>query len=564
VGETRRKVNSIGTLMVVMGLLSSVVAGCAPAPAPTEVAPSGTATSASAATAAPSPTPTAVPKGGKLIFGLSWEPAGADPHVTSSPQGRMLARLVFDTLVVSAPDGTMYPSLATDWEMSDDGLTYTFHLRQDVHFHDGNPFNAEAVKYSLDRIVDPATKSEIAASLLGPYESTEVVDDYTVRVHLSEPFGPFMTVLTIPFIAMVSPEAAEKWGEDFDDHLVGTGPFIFKEWVRADHWTLERNPDYNWAPEFYKHQGPAYLDEIVFKFIPEATVRVGTLTTGETQMIVDVPPLDYHVLNADDAYVTYQGIQPGVPCSVAMNVTREPLDDVRVRQAIEYAIDRSSIVDTLFLRLWPVAYAPLSPTSLGYWPGAEQMYGYDPDKAMSLLDEAGWVDTDGDGIRDKDGKPLRLWWPVYTYQRMNEMAEMVQAQLKEVGIDVNVEVTTFPTLWEAATKCQHDLLHFGFPLPETDAALSTVFASSNVGTGWSHTCTKSDEIDQLLAEGRATADTDKRVEIYQKLQKLIMDQALIVPIREWTTLAAWRAEVQDVAWDVDGQVVLLYDTYVSQ
>jgi peptide/nickel transport system substrate-binding protein len=500
--------------------------------------------------------------GGRLIFGLSWEPAGIDPHVSGSAECRIISKLVFEGLVRQTPDGT-FPSLATDWEISDDGMTYTFHLRDDVTFHDGTPFNAEAVKYSLDRIVDPATKSESAASLIGPYESTEIVDDYTVRIHLSEPYAPFLTFLAHPIIAMVSPAAAEKWGEDFDDHMVGTGPFIFKEWVRQDHMTVVRNPDYNWGPASFDHQGPAYLDEIVFKFIPEATVRVGTLETGEVDMINEVPPLDFERLAADPAYNMYTVIRLGAPFAIGMNVTRPPLDDLRVRQALEYAIDRQGIVDTLFPGVSPAVSGPLTPNLLGYWAGAEEMYGYDPAKAKSLLEEAGWVDTDGDGIRDKDGQPLQLWWPAFRFERTNEVAEMVQAQLKEVGINLKVDVLTFAAINEAWNKCEHNLVHFGFLGPDPDV-LSVLFLSSNVGSGWAATCIKDDQIDDLLTRGRATTDKDERIAIYTEVQQIIMDKALIVPIRAYTLLIATRAELKGMQFDPVGYVPLFYEVYMEK
>jgi peptide/nickel transport system substrate-binding protein len=504
-----------------------------------------------------------VPKGGRLVFGLSYEPSAIDPHVNASDEGRMLDRMVFDTLVWKAPDGTFSPALATEWEISDDGKTYTFHLRDDVTFHDGTPFNAEAVKYSFDRIVDPATKSEVASSLIGPYLFTEIVDEYTVKIHLNQAFAPFLTYAALPYVGIVSPAAAEQWGEEFDDHMVGTGPFIFKEWVRGDHWRVVRNPDYNWAPAALGHQGPAYLEEILIKFIPEATVRVGTLETGETDAINDIPSLDYERIAADPSYTTYRGYLGGSPLSIAINVTLPPLDDLRVRQALEYGIDRQAIVDTLFQGLWPAEATPLSPNTLAHWDAGETMYGYDPAKAESLLEAAGWTDTNGDGIREKDGQALELWWPTIRYQRMNEMAEMVQAQLKEVGIAVKVDLVTFPAMYEAANKCEHHLVHSGFGLPDPDD-LATSFLSSNVGSGWAWTCARDHRLDDLLLQGREVTDEAERSAIYIEAQQIVMDQALSVPVRLFTTLLAARADVKDMTIDFDGLVPMLYDAYVEE
>jgi peptide/nickel transport system substrate-binding protein len=539
---------SISTIIVVV-MCAMAMAGCGATPAPTT---------------APTVAPTAVsevPTGGRLVVGLDWEPTASDPHVSSADPSRILGRMVFDTLVVKAPDGTIHPGLATAWEISDDGKTYTFHLRSGVTFHDGTPFNAQAVKYSFDRIVDPATHSETAGSSMGPYESTEVVDDYTAKVHLKEPFAPLIAYLTVPVTAIVSPTAAEKWGEDFDDHLVGTGPFIFKEWVHGDHWLLERNPDYNWGSDAFHHQGPAYLDEILIQFVKEATVRVGTLETGETQVITMVPPQDFVRFSQDPAYTTLQGSMGGVPESICINVTRPILSDLKVRQALEYAIDRQAILDTIWFGQWPAAFGALSPGGVGYWAGAEQMYAYDPEKAKALLDEAGWVDTNGDGIREKDGQPMLLQMPAIQWMQENQMAEVVQAQLREVGIDVNVQNMAYAAEWEMASKCEHDLAACGFYSGDPDD-LASLFLSSNVGPGYAWTCAKDAKLDDLLLQGRATTKADERAKIYTEAQQLIMEQALIKPVHLWTTLTAARSEVKGLWLDPDGLVLMFYDAYL--
>jgi peptide/nickel transport system substrate-binding protein len=573
--------------VVTLGLLACAIAGCgttAPAPAPTsptavveQVAeqPTTAPTEALEQPTAPPPTeeaaPTAEPvattapasQGGQLVVGLDWEPTASDPHVSSADPTRILNRLVFDTLVVKGVDGTIHPSLATAWEVSDDGLTYTFHLRQGVKFHDGTPFNAEAVKYSFDRIVDPNTHSETAGSFMGPYESTEVVDEYTVKVRMKAPFAPWLPYLTVPTAAMVSPTAAKQWGEDFDNHLVGTGPFIFKEWVHGDHWLLERNPDYNWGSDAFHHQGPAYVDEILMKFITESTVRVGTLETGETQVITMVPPQDFVRLSQDSAYTTLVGSMGGVPESICINVTRPALSDLKVRQALEYAIDRQSILDTIWFGQWPAALGPLAPGNLGYWAGAEQLYGYDPEKATSLLDEAGWIDSNGDGIREKDGTPLLLQMPAIEWMEENQMAEMVQAQLKEVGIDVNVQPMQYAAEWEMASKCEHDLAACGFYSGDSDD-LASLFLSSNVGPGYAWTCAKNTQLDDLLIKGRAATAPDARAGFYTEAQQLIMDQALIKPIHLWTTLTAARSELKGLWLDPDGMTLMFYDAYLEK
>lgn len=521
-------------------------------PAPTDVPAEPTAVSEPAVT-----------QGGTLIFGLSYEPSTLDPHIGSSYEGATVDRAVFDTLVRQDTDGTFHPGLASSWDISADGLTYTFHLKEGVKFHDGTPFDAEAVKFNFDRIVAPETASEQAIALVGPYASAEVVDDLTVKLILSEPFGPFLSGIAQPNVGIVSPAAVDKYADLFADNLVGTGPFIFKEYIRADHITLVRNPDYAWGSDFFDHEGAAYLDEIQFKFIEESMVRTGTLETGETNLINDVAPDDYLRLAADAKYTTYSIIQPGTPLAVAMNVTKPPLDDLKVRQAIEYAIDKQAIVDTLFAGLYDLAFSPLAPNTLGYWTGSEALYEYDPEKAKSLLADAGWADADGDGILDKDGTPFKLTWPTFKWQRMNEMATIIQAQLKEVGIDLSVDVAGFSAMYEAANKCEHNMVHTG----NTDAdpnALSIVYNSANVGNGWAWSCMKDDQIDQLLKDGRMTTDPALRIPIYEKLQQRILDMALVIPIRQFTNLLASPASVQGLRFEPIGFAPEFYDVHIEK
>src|SRR5438046_2052607 len=173
------------------------------------------------------------------------------------------------------------PAIAEKWEVSPDATVYTFNLKKGVKFHDGTPFNGAAVKFTLDRIVDPTTKAGQSHDQLGPYDHTEVVDDYTIKVVMKQPYAPLLTNM---------------------NGYMGIGPFMFKEWVPKDHVTLVKNPDYNWGSSFFKHTGPAYLDEVVYKIIPEPSVRTGTLKTGETQIIDELDPLEYATLSKDPKF----------------------------------------------------------------------------------------------------------------------------------------------------------------------------------------------------------------------------------------------------------------------
>ncbi len=274
-------------MCIALILFASLLAACSPTPEPTivEEEPTEVVVEPTAVVEEPTAEPEAgacPAEGGQLVVGLSWEPSKIDPHRTAAENGVLPVMQACETLVIHAASGGYEPYLAKSWEVSDDGLSYTFHLQEGVLFHDGTPFNAEAVKYNLDRIVDPNTQSEEAIGHLGPYESTEVVDENTAIVHLSSPFAALLDGLAVGWVCMVSPTAAQQWGTaDFQDHFVGTGPFIFKEWKRNEYILLEKNPSYWGGPAYFKHHGNACLDSVIFKFVGEDAVRTGTLETGE-------------------------------------------------------------------------------------------------------------------------------------------------------------------------------------------------------------------------------------------------------------------------------------------
>src|SRR5216683_654924 len=246
----------------------------------------GLAACQTAAPAAPTTAPTVAPvaaaagSGGSLVYGLSFDVDDTlDPQVTNYDSTIRITLNVCEPLVWEPEPGKFVPGLADSWDVTPDAKQYTFKLKKGVKFHDGTPFNAEAVKFTLDRVVDPATKAGQSHDQLGPYDHTEVVDDSTVKVVMKQSYAPLLTNLN-GYLGIVSPTAVQKMGmAEFARHPVGTGPFVFKEWVAKDHVTLVRNPDYNWASSFFKHRGAAYLDQVIYKIIPEPSVRTGTLKT---------------------------------------------------------------------------------------------------------------------------------------------------------------------------------------------------------------------------------------------------------------------------------------------
>ncbi len=497
--------------------------------------------------------------GGKLVYGLTLTPSGIDPHVNASSELGIPLTSVYDTLVWQDLDGEFVPGLAESWEVSDDGLIYTFHLRKDVRFHDGAPFNATAVKFNLDRIVDPQTKSQKAVFMLGPYDHAEVVDDYTVQVYLQQPFAPLLDSLSQVYLGMASPAAVEKWGLDYQMHQVGTGPFVFQEYVPKDHLTLVRNSDYNWAPAIFNHQGPAYLEEIEFRFFVEPATRALVLESGQAQVMGEIPPQDAQRLSDDADFRLIPVALPGTPLMLFMNTERPPTDDLRVRQALIYAADREAIVAAIFKNLSPVAHGPLNAVTRGYDEEVAGLYDHNPELAKDLLNGAGWVDADGDGVLDKEGQPLRVEAYLMGWGFMPEVAQLLQAQFKAVGVEVRSQVVAYPAALEAAREGKHHLIPF--TLSSSDPDILRTFFHSDGGFNWAKV--QDPRLDELLEEGARTLDSEERKELYAEAQQSIMAEALIIPIRDYVNLNAASAQVKGLRYGLSGWFPWLYDVYLA-
>ncbi len=504
-------------------------------------------------------TPMVQRSGGKLIYGLTLAPSGIDPHVNASSELGIPLTSVYDTLVYQTANGRFVPGLATDWEVSDDGLVYTFHLRRDVTFHDGTPFNAEAVKFNLDRIADPETKSQKAVLMLGPYDHCAVVDEYTVKVFFREPYAPFLDSLSQVYLGMASPTAVQKWGLDYQMHQVGTGPFMFKEYVPQDHLTLVRNPSYNWAPSIFEHQGLAFLDEVEFRFFVDPATRALALESGDVHVVGEIPPQDATRLETNSGFKIVPVPIPGQPLQGFLNTAKPPTDDLRVRQALLYSTDRRAIVQTIFRQYSPVAWGPLSAVTWGYDEAVVGRYDYDPVKARALLDEAGWQDADGDGIREKDGQPLVVMAYLMSWGYIPEVATLLQAQWREVGVDFHSEQVAYPAALEAARLGKHNLILFN--LAGSDPDLLRGFFRSDANFNWAKV--NDPQLDTLLDEGARAREPGERRAIYADIQTKIMDQALIIPIRDYANLNGTSAAVQGLTYNPQGWFPWLYEVWLT-
>ncbi len=498
--------------------------------------------------------------GGRIVYGLTLAPSGIDPHINASSELGIPLTSVYDTLVYQDPKtGEFVPGLAQKWEVSEDGKVYTFTLRRGVKFHDGTPFNAEAVRFNLERITSPDLASQKARFMLGPYERTEVVDEYTVRIVLKEPFAPLLDSLSQVYLAMASPTAVQKWGSEYQLHQVGTGPFTFAEYVPGDHLLLRRNPDYAWGPPVYQHR-TAQLEEIEFRFFTDPAARSPALESGEADVMGEIPPQDAARLQGSPDFRIEAVAIPGVSLMLFMNTARPPLDDLRVRQALLFGTDRRAVISAVFRDTSPVACGPLAAATFGYNPMVCEFYPYSPDQAAALLEEAGWKDTDGDGVRDRDGRPLALDLYLMGWGYMPEVGQLLADQWARLGVRVNSQVVSYPEALQVAQEGRHHLMPFN--LSGSDPDILRRFFHSQGGFNWSKA--NDPEMDGWLEEAARVSDRDRRAELYGQVQTRVMENALIIPIRDYVNLNGVNNRVQGLRFDARGWFPWLIDVTLAQ
>jgi peptide/nickel transport system substrate-binding protein len=495
--------------------------------------------------------------GNRMVYGLTLIPSGFDPHIHISSELGIPFFSVYDTLVYRHPQQLSFvPGLAERWEMSSDGLAWTFYLRRDVKFHDGEPFNAQAVAVNLDRIMNPENGSGKARVLLGPYTGYTIVDDYTITLHLSESYAPLLDGLSQVYLGIASPKAlAEHTKNTYQWHQVGTGPYKLVEMVPRKKVVLKRNEDYAWGPVFYADTTDQSLDTIEFRFYQDPATRSLALESGEVQLIGELLPTDAELLLGNPALRIYRVPIAGQPQQFFFNTRLTPTDDVNVRQALIYGTNRTAIADAVFQGQSPVAYGPLTSVMEPFYdPAVESMYPYDPDYARSLLAGAGYTDTDGDGMLESDGQPLKLTMVFAPWNQMADVAQLIQSQWRDLGIDLELDqVSDFPTLRSRADEGNYHLIAF-YDFSADPSVLNRFYLSDGVNN-WSGF--NDPELDGWLHDGVRQVSEEARIPLYKSAQQRIMEQAVVLPIREYVNLDGATAKLDGVIFSAQGWWPLL-------
>ena len=484
-----------------------------------------------------------------LVVGQIAEPASLDPHVSTASNDFRIAVNVYDGLVRNTP-GTLEiePALATDWTISDDGLEYTFNLREGVTFHDGTPFNADAVKFNFDRMLDEnhpfaSTGPFPLAFFFSSIESVEVVDDLTVKFTLNEPFAPLMSNLASPSGLIVSPAAVEQHGADYGRNPVGTGPFKFEEWQSNTRVVVSRNEDY-W-------DGPAPLEAVIFRPIADANTRVAEMLSGGIDVLLETPPDNVAQFRDDANFQLKEAVGPHV-WYVMLNAKEGPFADKLVRQAVNYAVNKESLVNDVLQGTADVSAGPIPPAFNWAYNEDVAPYPYDPEKARELLAEAGaegasltfLVTEGGSGMLD----------PV-------PMGTAIQADLAAVGLDVEIQTyewNTFLSEVNPGLEGKADMAEMAWMTsdPDTLPFLTLRTAAFPDQGGFNSSYYSNPEVDALLDQARVSTDPEERGELYRQVQALVHEDAPWLFVANWKQNAVVTAAVGDFELQPDFSLVL--------
>jgi len=440
-----------------------------------------------------------------------------NPVIANDGSSGTINDQIFNGLVKYDKDIKLISDLAERWEVSNSGKTITFYLRKGVKWHDGAEFTAEDCLFTYQKFIDPNVATPYSSSYTN-ISNAEVVNKYVFRVTYKEPFSPALESWAVGMLPKHLLEGKDINTDQFNRHPVGTGPYKFREWISGQKIVLDANEDY--------FEGRPNIDQFIYRIIPDSSTMFQELLSGGVDMM-GLNPLQYlrksETRRIRENYVKFR--YPANAFTYMGYNLRNPLfSEIKVRQALSYAINRKSIIDGILLGLGRPCTGPFSYVSWAYNPNARS-YNYDPERARRMLAEAGWKDRNSDGILEKDGKPFRF--TIMTNQGNNERirtAEIIQQNVKALGIDVNIRVMEWQAFLEQIDKRSFDAIILGWSMGR-DPDLYDIWHSSKTKKGeYNFIGYKNTEVDRLLVEGRRTFDIEKRKKIYYRIHAILAEE----------------------------------------
>ncbi|MDK4716579.1 ABC transporter substrate-binding protein [Rhizobium sp. CNPSo 4039] len=490
--------------------------------------------------------------GGKLTWGVETEPATLNPQLNGQDKTKLLLRNAYESLLARTADGGYVPWLATEYKIADDGKTYTFKLRDNVTFTDGQKLDAQAVITNFTKLKDAAYSGSVSAGPVSRIVEAKALDDHTVSFTLNQVYAPFLDYAAS--LEILSPAAFNSTQlKSGGPEIAGTGPFVLKRYAKGQDIQFVKNPAYNWAPKTSAHNGPAYLDEVTYRFLSESSVRTGALTSGQVDVIEGIAGNDASLFkdNSDFSYQT--ALNTGTPYSLFLNVTWGPTQDLKVRKALISAIDVDAVLKAVYrgerTRAWGIT-SPIDPQF--YDKSIEAAYKPDPKAANALLDEAGWNARDADGFRTKDGKRLTIeviQAQATVRDQRDVLLQALQAQARQnAGIDLKIVFVDAGTYTDRRKTGQFgSIANSNTPTDAID--IEYHYLPLDKGGSINYSRAFAPELSQWLNEAASTLDQKKRFDLYSKLQRFaILDQAYALPLYEPEDQVAAASYVKGISF----------------
>ncbi|WP_243354780.1 ABC transporter substrate-binding protein [Bacillus litorisediminis] len=446
---------------------------------------------------------------------------------------------LYEPLVRFDFEGNIVPALAEDYLVSEDGKVISFTLKEGATYHTGEPVTAEAVKKSFERFLETAPTSY----MLGPVEEIVAEDDRTVTFKFSEPFAPFLSNATVAYLAPLDSAVIDQYGEDFGMHASSTGILKLSEISRGSSITYETFDGFNLGPEYAQNKGAANFDKVVFRFIPDDDTRLLEFKSGNTQVMLSVPPNYIAELESDPNTELVRSLANG-HVYLGFNNKKEKFQDIRVRKAIALAIDRTPIVDFALEGAAQPIFGPLPPTIPGYNQEVEdyaaEMYAQDIEQAKSLLAEAGYDESN----------PLQVDLWVTQEPVMQRIAQIIQNQLKEIGVQMNISVQEDATIRAQSPEGVHEMLLWTYGWYDADILHSMFGRDLSTRVHY-----QNDELISILEEARVTMDPKQRMDLYKEAQMILVEESPWVPLFVRENVVAYRDLEGFKLHPITGQII---------
>ncbi|MCC3701631.1 ABC transporter substrate-binding protein [Rouxiella badensis] len=508
-------------------------------------------------------------QGGDFIWGIETNPTTLNPQFNGQTKVELVQRAAFESLLARKADGSYIPWLATGYEISKDHKTYTFHLRQDVKFSNGEKFNAAAVAENFKNLQNLTYCAGSTMCVIGSrIANIATPDDYTVVVTLKAVYSPFLSYIS--WLKLISPsswKAADLKSGGTD--IAGTGPFILKRWDKNQQIVFVRNPDYHWSSGNAAHQGPAYLNSITYRILPESSVRTGALLSGQVDAIEGISGNDAGEFIDNPDYSYQSAPNTGTPYSLFLNVKDGPTQELNVRQALLQGLDVAGILTSIYrghrIHSWGIT-SPIDPL---YDKSIEGKYGNNPQLANKLLDEAGWTTKGSDGIRTKNGARLSILVvqsQVTVRDQRDVLLEALQAQARQrLGIELKIRYVDPGTYFQYIKNGNYGSIANSHD--DTDGLdIENHYLPINAGGAINYSRTDDPKVSAWLNEAAQTLDEAKRKAIYSQLQNYaLLQQALVIPLYAPDDEIAAASYVHGIGFRTFRQIPEnAYDVWVSK